>query len=78
MGENRELFDRKGTPALGKGSIDFRVSTVLADGTITVLAFTRTAINNIIFELFVRSLNHSNQRKLNSFIIFILNLKELR
>lgn len=63
---------------LGKGSVDFRVSSVLCDGTITVLTFTRSNINNIIFEMFVRSVNHANQRKLNSFIIFILNLKELR
>lgn len=78
MGENRELNERRGTPTLGKGSVDFRVSIIFCDGTIAVLTYTRININNIIFEMFVRSVNHANQRKLNSFIIFILNLKELR
>lgn len=33
-------------------------------GLIGLLEFLREAINNIIFELFVRSINHANQRKL--------------
>lgn len=33
-------------------------------GLVGLLEFLREAINNIIFELFVRSINHANQRKL--------------
>jgi hypothetical protein len=36
----------------------------LIDGIISVLTFTRTAINNVIFEVFVRSINNANKKKL--------------
>lgn len=78
MGENLELSERRGTPTLGKSSVDFHASIIFCDGTIAVLTYTRININYIIFEIFVRSVNFAIQRKLNSFIIFILNLNELR
>jgi hypothetical protein len=40
VGENIELHGRR-TEILGKGSVDFRVSTFLSDGCIAVLTFTR-------------------------------------
>lgn len=56
-----------------------------------LVLFLQEKVNAIIFELFVRSINHANQRKLsvllnfshlkktrNSLILFILNLKELK
>ena len=36
----------------------------ILDGFVSLILFLRDAINDIIFELFVRSINHANQRKL--------------
>lgn len=77
IGENKQL--RFGAPTFGgNGTMDFRVSTYYIDSMVSVITFAREAINSVIFELFVRSVNHANTRKLNSFVIFIVNLKELR
>ncbi len=47
---------------LKKGSFEYFGFTT--GGLIGLMEFLREAINNIIFELFVRSINHANQRKL--------------
>ncbi len=49
-----------GTPKIGGKSVDIRVSSTLIDGTIGVLAYLREAVNGVIFELFVRSINTAN------------------
>lgn len=33
---------------------------------------------NILFEVYNRSMNHANTKKLNSYIIFNLNMKEVK
>jgi hypothetical protein len=41
-----------------------------------ILVFARTSLTDIIFELFVRSSNHASSKKVNSLILFSINLNE--
>lgn len=41
-----------------------------------ILVFCRTSLVEIIFELFVRSSNHAHSKKVNSLILFSINLNE--
>jgi hypothetical protein len=43
-----------------------------------ILVFARTSLTDIIFELFVRSSNHAQSKKVNSLILFSINLNETK
>ena len=43
-----------------------------------VLAFLREKINEVVFDLFVRSVSTASNKKQNSLILFILNIREYK
>jgi uncharacterized coiled-coil protein SlyX len=51
---------------------------VIDDGLIGVYHDIRRGIVDYLFEIFVRSANHAHQKKVNSLILFIINIKELK
>jgi len=51
---------------------------VFQDGLLSVYHDVRRGIVDYLFEIFVRSANHAHQKKVNSLILFILNIKELK
>jgi len=51
---------------------------VFKDGIISVYHDVRRGITDYLFEIFVRSANHAHQKKVNSLILFIINIKELK
>ena len=50
----------------------------LLNGILAVIHYVRESITDMIFEIFVRSANQAYQKKANSYIIFSINLKELK
>lgn len=50
----------------------------LLDGVIGLIHYLRESVCDVIFEVFVRSANAAHTRKVNSLIIFSINLKELK
>ena len=50
----------------------------LLDGVIGIIHYTRESINDMIFDIFVRSANQAHKNKTNSFVLFAINLKEMK
>jgi hypothetical protein len=50
----------------------------LLDGILGIIHYVRESITDMIFEIFVRSANQAYQKKANSYIIFSINLKEMK
>lgn len=48
------------------------------DGTLEVWNYSRTALMNWLFDVFVRSADRAYQRKMNSYILFKCNMEEIR
>lgn len=63
--------------ALGSGGADFRVATYFVDSFVAAITFARDAIANVVFDVFVKSVNKANNKKLNSFVLFFESLKEM-
>lgn len=51
---------------------------VFHDGLVSVYHDLRRGIVDYLFEIFVRSANHAHQKKVNSLILFIVNIRELK
>lgn len=71
--QNKALNEETGTLAKGAaigGNVDFRIATYFVDSFVAAITFARDSIANIIFELFVKSINKANNKKQNSFILF--------
>jgi len=51
---------------------------VFHDGLVNVYHDLRRGIVDYLFEIFVRSANHAHQKKVNSLILFIVNIREVK
>jgi len=51
---------------------------VFHDGLVNVYHDLRRGIVEYLFEIFVRSANHAHQKKVNSLILFIVNIREVK
>jgi len=60
------------------GGKDFETVSESPEGFISVYHDVRRGIVDYIFEVFIRSANHAHQKKVNSLILFIINIKELK
>ena len=49
-----------------------------SDGLLLVLTYVRESINDLLFDLFVRSVSTASNKKQNSLILFILNVREFK
>jgi len=54
------------------------MSIEYGDSVISLYHDLRRGIVDFIFEIFIRSANHAHQKKVNSLILFIINIKELK
>jgi len=54
------------------------MSADYGDSVISLYHDLRRGIVDFIFEIFIRSANHAHQKKVNSLILFIINIKELK
>lgn len=59
------------------GGSDMRVTTYFVDSFVAAITFARDAISNVVFDVFVKSVNKANNKKLNSFVLFFESLKEM-
>jgi hypothetical protein len=59
------------------GGSDMRVATYFVDSFVAAITFARDAISNVVFDVFVKSVNKANNKKLNSFVLFFESLKEM-
>lgn len=50
----------------------------MPEACVFLIAFMRRSVYEIIFNVFVRSMNTAHNRKINSLVLFIINCKELR
>ncbi|CAD8186985.1 unnamed protein product [Paramecium octaurelia] len=60
------------------GGTDMRVTTYFIDSFVAAITFARDAISNVVFDVFVKSVNKANNKKLNSFVLFFESLKEMQ
>lgn len=65
-------------PQTTNPSKDIAWVQMLSDGVIQVLSFTRTAITNVVFEVFAKSIHQANEQKLNALNVFLANMKEIK
>ncbi|KAM3135755.1 hypothetical protein pb186bvf_012152 [Paramecium bursaria] len=72
--EGNEEFKKNQQPVFVKVSEDKN----LLDGFLSLVHYVRESVNDLIFEIFMRSANQAYSRKQSSCILFTINVKELK
>jgi len=56
-----------------ENKINVSIADNLGEGVLVVATHIRSLINDLIFEVFLRSVDHATKRKVNSLILFIVS-----